>query len=132
MDEPRPAYARQSPPAPPPGYMTHLPRDRYEELLLDLIGMHRTKSAAYGDALLAPAELGESPLLGVLIRMSDKWARIKNLWVAQRSAMGDEALIDTLKDLGAYAFLAVTLWEAGCRYGPTPTPPREEDTDADH
>lgn len=84
------------------------PADRFEEILGELRDLHRRKGHDYGDNLSAVAELGLSPLLGILVRMSDKWRRIANLThTGAPPRVADETLSDTLRDLASYAILAL-------------------------
>ena len=85
------------------------PRDRFEIILNEMAVTHRAKAHDYGDSLSACEQLGVSALLGILIRMSDKWSRIVTLY--HQPAVVSETLTDTLLDLAAYAILAVVEME---------------------
>jgi Domain of Unknown Function (DUF1599). len=52
---------------------------------------------------------GVHPFEGVLVRMSDKWARINSLVKHGTSEVRDESIEDTLVDLANYAFIAVLI-----------------------
>ena len=50
-----------------------------------------------------------TPVQGVFVRMTDKWSRIQSL---RRNPMNDrigESILDTLRDLAAYALIAICL-----------------------
>ena len=51
-------------------------------------------------------ELGVEPWKGILVRMSDKWARIVQL-STKEAAVKDETIEDTLLDLANYALLCI-------------------------
>ena len=44
---------------------------------------------------------------GILVRISDKWARIKTLIAKGKPEVNDESLDDTLKDLANYALILI-------------------------
>lgn len=94
-----------------------LVRDRFEEITLDLVTLHRQKASAYGDNLTRVERIGVRPSVGVLIRMMDKWSRIENLTRAAVEGAsidtGDESLIDSARDLASYAILLIELLEQG-------------------
>jgi len=52
--------------------------------------------------------LGISPLMGVLVRLQDKWSRIENLARGVPDLVG-ESLEDTLMDNAVYSLLAIIL-----------------------
>jgi len=85
----------------------------FYRLLDQMAGLHSRKNADYsgGDPLSnlrACERFGVEPWRGVLVRMSDKWARITNL--ANKAAeVTDETLEDTLMDLSVYALLCIVL-----------------------
>lgn len=91
---------------------------RYYEILEEMANLHEAKSRDY-DGTSAPlsgfheGEDFEVPAwLGVLIRMGDKWGRIKSL-VGQGGSgqVKEETLADTLTDLAAYAIICRILRE---------------------
>ena len=48
---------------------------------------------------------------GILVRLSDKFSRLKNLAKDNRPRVGDESLLDTLRDIRNYAFLMQVVYE---------------------
>lgn len=83
---------------------------RYKRLLDEAWELHCAKAHDYGDNLYAVERLGINPFEGVLIRMSDKWSRICNLYKLAQQGESEavaETIIDTLRDLSAYALLAI-------------------------
>lgn len=85
----------------------------FDEILQKMAAIHKAKNADYGDSFsLAPALLGISAHLGLLVRMTDKLARACRLAQGHDRQVKDEALADTLLDLANYAVLAVLALEA--------------------
>jgi hypothetical protein len=94
---------------------------RYKQLLSYAMELHAQKGADYSGTdrdsltnLRQAKDLGISPFVGVLVRMSDKWERIKSLVRDGRTdqpKVTDESILDTLFDLSAYALLAYILYE---------------------
>jgi hypothetical protein len=90
---------------------------RYFRLLEEMADLHARKSADYGSAdgekpldnVVASAELGIEPWLGVLLRMNDKWVRLKNF--AKKRRLACESARDSLMDLAAYALITIILME---------------------
>lgn len=86
--------------------------DRFEEILQEMAVTHRAKAHDYGDSLWAVADLGISPLMGILVRMSDKWRRVVTLTRLEVAPqVTAEQRRDTLIDLANYAILAVVEME---------------------
>lgn len=89
----------------------------YLNLLDEAKELHIKKNAGYAGADNPDAwanfreadELGVSAFRGCLVRMSDKYVRVKNLLKDPRNEKVGESLEDTLKDLSAYALIAVCL-----------------------
>lgn len=92
---------------------------RYIELLDEMKELHVKKNSGYAgmdnpDAwanFRMSEEFGVSSFIGVLVRMSDKWIRIINLVKNPDNEQIGESIKDTLKDLAAYALIAVCLLE---------------------
>ena len=92
---------------------------RYQELLEDAWTLHQNKNAGYAGAnnpdpwanfRMAEA-FGVSALDGCLVRMSDKYIRISNLRKDSNNERVGESIKDTLRDLAAYALIAICLLE---------------------
>jgi hypothetical protein len=92
---------------------------RYLQLLKEMESLHIAKNAGYAGAdnsdpwanFRMSEAFGVSPVLGVLVRMSDKYIRITNLIKDESNERVGESIKDTLKDLSAYALIAVCLIE---------------------
>lgn len=101
--------------------------EKYLKLLDDAKELHIRKNAGYSGmdnpdawANFRMAEaFGVSAFKGCLVRMSDKYIRITNLVKNPDNEQVGESIKDTLKDLAAYALIAVCLLE------------EEEDADAE-
>ena len=92
---------------------------RYLKLLEEAKDLHIRKNAGYSGADNPDAwanfrmaeEFGVSAFKGCLVRMSDKYIRITNLIRNPNNEQVGESVKDTLKDLAAYALIAVCLLE---------------------
>lgn len=81
--------------------------------------LHVNKNAGYAGAdnpdpwanFRLSQAFGISPLDGVFVRMSDKYIRITNLRRDPTNERVGESILDTLRDLAAYALIAVCLIE---------------------
>lgn len=95
------------------------PSTRYLQLLEDAAKLHEDKNAGYAGAdnpdpwanFRMSEAFGVSPLKGCLVRMSDKYIRVSNLMKDPTNERVGEAITDTLRDLAAYALIAVCLYE---------------------
>jgi hypothetical protein len=93
--------------------------ERYKELLDEEWATHQAKNAGYAGAdnpdtwanFRMSEAFGVSALDGCLVRLSDKYIRVTNLRRDPRNEQVGESLKDTLKDLAAYAKIAVCLLE---------------------
>lgn len=87
--------------------MSHESRMAQHAQLCDgLKALTAQKNAAYGDSFHQTVEeFGPSSLI---IRLSDKYIRIKTLLTNPDIDAGDEAITDTLRDLANYCLLAIT------------------------
>lgn len=92
---------------------------RYRELLDEAWDLHLAKNAGYAGSDNPDAwanfrmseAFGVSAVDGCLVRMSDKYIRVTNLRRKASDERVGESLIDTLKDLAAYAQIAICLLE---------------------
>ena len=83
-------------------------------LLDELAKLHSRKNHDYAghDPLSnfnACEDFGIPPWKGCLVRMSDKWNRIKNFARSDSLEVADETIEDTLKDLAVYSLLCILL-----------------------
>ncbi len=100
------------------------PPTRFHHLIRDIVETHDRKSRDYASSIDHLANLRTSEALGIpafmgtLVRMSDKWERIRNLArreleTGEGAAVVDETIVDTLRDLAVYSLLAIELYEEG-------------------
>lgn len=86
-------------------------RDRYlehfEELLAKMLATTKAKNNDYAGADDPFKNFREFGTLGFLVRMSDKWSRIKNLLGGTKQMVKDESVEDTLIDLATYSLLLI-------------------------
>lgn len=92
---------------------------RYLELLNEMKDLHIRKNAGYSGQNNPDAwsnfreaeDFDVSAFKGCLIRLSDKYVRVKNLVKNPLNEQVGENIKDTLFDLAAYALIAVCLLE---------------------
>ena len=92
---------------------------RFMLLLDEAIDLHIRKNAGYAgvdntDPLAnfrACERFGVNAFMGCLVRMSDKWERIVNLVKNSDNEQVGETIVDTLRDLAAYSYIAICLYE---------------------
>jgi len=88
-------------------------------LMVDATELHIAKNAGYAGAdnpdpwanFRLSQTFGVPPVQGVLVRLSDKWSRIQSLRRDPSNERIGESLLDTLRDLAAYALIAICLLE---------------------
>jgi hypothetical protein len=96
------------PPEPPAGHPEYL------SLLRELRDLHCKKSADYGRGhdpfanMRASQAFGIAPWIGAMIRANDKMHRIQSF--LQNGSLANESVEDSLKDLTAYALIALALF----------------------
>lgn len=86
--------------------------------------LHIAKNAGYAGAdnpdpwanFRLSTQFGVTPLKGVYVRMSDKYIRIQNLRKDPSNERVGESILDTLRDLAAYALIAVCLMRESENY----------------
>jgi len=87
------------------------------EEVLTIVDLHSRKNADYSkdsdpySNFFVVEEVGVPAHIGVFVRMSDKWERLKNLLAKGEGnrAVKEESLIDTARDLAVYSLIFVTL-----------------------
>ena len=84
-----------------------------DKIVLELIELRSKKSHDYGSNgdpmanLRAATEIGLSPVIGVVLRMADKWFRIRS-W-ANGNKLVNDSVRDDFIDIAGYALRAVEL-----------------------
>lgn len=87
--------------------------------------IHSSKNVDYGGGnplgnFLECAEIDVPPVIGIMVRLGDKWSRIKSL--LKQGGVGqvkDESIIDTLMDMANYAILMAVMYKLYGLYLPT-------------
>lgn len=83
-----------------------MPKNSFDGICLDLMDLHRRKNKDYGNA--AHESYKEFGITSYVIRLNDKLNRLKSLTKpGTEMEIKDESIIDTLKDLAAYAIMAI-------------------------
>lgn len=88
--------------------------ERIDTIFDDLADLRHRKRQDYGNGNLYASEaLGVAPWLGVLVRLSDKWERVKNLVerMSEGKEVNFESFNDTLDDIANYAVICKALRE---------------------
>lgn len=90
----------------------------YLALLNKMRDLHERKNAGYSGDSPDPwlnfrqcEGFGITAEQGVLTRMSDKWSRLRSLWINPAHDQVGEAIEDTLMDLAAYSLILICLRE---------------------
>lgn len=79
-----------------------------EEVLTELEDLMHERGRKYG-----PGNIAEFGDFGVLVRMGDKFARLKNLYLSGSGEdVSDESVEDTLMDVANYAIIMLA-WRRG-------------------
>lgn len=96
--------------------VSEMPRDFREDVkreFHDGLDLFLAKNADYKDSFERCIELyatnGIDPMLAILPRIADKYGRIVNLALNGERKVEDEAVLDTLRDLGTYCFMAAAI-----------------------
>ena len=84
------------------------PEMQIEKISKEIADMLIKKNHDYGDDNLV-----KRGLLGIIIRMEDKLARLDNLYIVPKKPHVEESLEDTLKDIAGYAINAIRLLREG-------------------
>lgn len=97
--------------------LSHETNTPLERIMAEATELHIAKNAGYAGAdnpdpwanFRLSEIFGISPFNGVLVRLSDKWSRIVSLRRNPSNERIGESLLDTLRDLAAYALIALCL-----------------------
>lgn len=80
-----------------------LSSEMHKEVLQTLHETYIQKNRAYGDSFNVSCD--EFGITAAMVRMSDKWNRLKTLTTNNDIPIGDESVNDTLLDLANYCIL---------------------------
>jgi len=90
---------------------------RFYELLREIGILHDLKNKDYskkGSPLSNFKEcedFGIDPWKGVMVRLSDKWSRAKQLTLTNSPSVESESILDTFRDMAVYSLIALILYE---------------------
>ena len=84
---------------------------KFYKLLDEMADLHSRKNADYTGKDDPLANLREFGWKGVVVRISDKYFRLKNFAKHEKLEVKDETIKDTLLDLANYALLCLILYE---------------------
>jgi hypothetical protein len=90
---------------------------RFYDLLKEMAELHSKKNSDYAKIkdplanLRRCKELGVSPFIGCLVRLSDKFSRLEGFARKGFLEVKDESIKDTLMDTAVYSLLAIILKE---------------------
>lgn len=79
--------------------------DAFRNIANALSDLYRIKNCAYGNSFSTSVQ--SYGLIAALTRISDKFHRLENLILHPNVDVGDERLVDTLKDLASYAIMTI-------------------------
>lgn len=82
--------------------------EKHKELCLGLNKTYERKNNDYGDSF---AKLRQEFPNAILVRLADKFGRIKSLLTGTKQQVSDESLKDTLLDLANYCIMEVVEME---------------------
>lgn len=94
---------------------------RFYELLREMAALHDSKNADYAgeqDPLRNLKEceaLGIEPWVGVVVRLTDKYSRLKTFTQRRSFDVSSESLKDTLLDNAIYSILCIVCYEESSR-----------------
>jgi len=106
---------------------------KFYELLAEMAELHSAKNHDYAVTeiplrnLYKCREMGIKPFTGVMVRLTDKWARLESFMQQGALKVKDETIEDTLMDNALYSMLAIILLReekesVKCQTGNTPAP----------
>ena len=91
--------------------------EKHQNLLNEIHETYIQKNNAYGDSFTKSCD--DFGVIAAVVRMSDKWNRLKNLVKNNDIPFGDESVRDTLMDLANYCVMTVA-WIEQNDYNITP------------
>lgn len=79
--------------------------EEFEELLAEMLDTFRRKNADYGNSV--SDTFNDFGLVSYVVRIADKYNRLKTLSKSNNQQVNDESIRDTLMDMANYCILAV-------------------------
>jgi len=91
--------------------MTPCERDsKIEAMFEDDLALLKKKGADYSGTVDAMANFRDFGFFGIVVRLNDKMARLRTLAHGGASMVNNESIIDTLRDLRNYSYLAQIMY----------------------
>ena len=93
------------------------PSERFMQIVEEMKDIHIRKNAGYGGKddpwknFRGAERLGSTALIGCLMRLEDKIARIESLIQCPQNDQVGESILDSLKDAANYCVIACCLYE---------------------
>lgn len=79
--------------------------DEFRQIALELVELYTKKNADYGNSF--EESINDFGISAALVRISDKYNRIKHLLKVPNTALVGESVEDTLKDLASYSIMTL-------------------------
>lgn len=79
--------------------------ERFESILDEMLDTFKRKNADYGNSV--SDTYSDFGLVSYVVRIADKYNRLKNLSKSNKQEVDDESIRDTLLDMANYCVLAV-------------------------
>lgn len=89
----------------------------FYKLLQEMAELHSRKNHDYAGSeqplrnFYKCKDMGISPFIGIMVRLSDKWARLESFIVQGKLEVSEESIVDTLMDNAVYSLLAILLYK---------------------
>ena len=105
---------------------------RFHELVQQMSELHSKKNHDYSgekdplNNLREVEGMGIPAWVGVGVRISDKYTRMKNFIKNRKFEFKEESLKDTMMDMAVYALLYIVLFEEGQKAKPDPNEPEKK------
>lgn len=84
---------------------------RFHELVVDMERVFTKKNHDYSGKKDPYSSFRDFGWKGVVVRIGDKYHRIKNFSAQENLEVKDETIMDTLQDLAVYAVIAAIMYE---------------------
>lgn len=79
---------------------------KFEDIQKELTELYKNKNKDYGNSF--EQSLNEYGLLPTIIRLKEKIIRADNIYANNKSAVAEESIEDTLKDIANYCIITLT------------------------
>ena len=79
---------------------------KFEDVVKELTELYKKKNEDYGNSF--EQSLNQYGLLPTIIRLKEKITRADNIFMNNKTAVIDESMEDTLKDIANYSIITLT------------------------